>query len=437
MLKSQNIPPSSKSWPVLGKMVSFARDPLSLLINEHQQHGDLFNLDLGVFKITLIAEPDLGLDILKRSLSDFEKDPEHRSLVRDLMADGLTMSKPALWKFQRKQIQPSFAPRKMETSVSQFAALAAPHLRGFEGEQGFEPFPVFSDISIRFMMQQIFTVQATEPDIKETAQRLQQLTTDFAVILLLSKAPGPIGEFFLRRHEASLMRLRQFFEHLVAKLDIRQEFISAEARSRSDAGLIIAELVTLLIGGSDTSASTATWGLYCLAQHPEIQKDCRDEVHRVLGDRAPQAEDLRAMPQLYNVVRETLRLYPALPLLSRTPTREVQVGDYTFGPQHKVVVAPILIQRNPDLWPEPHAFKPERWRDLGPKPKGWIPFGAGPRNCIGSHLGFIETTILMALVLQRFEVLPDPRSVQCAERPKLGSIFRVRDGFRLRLKSTG
>ncbi|MEM8963767.1 MAG: cytochrome P450, partial [Acidobacteriota bacterium] len=306
--------------------------------------------------------------------------------------------------------------------------------RGLDGESSFEPYPLFTRINTRFTGEQIFAEEASEADLEQIMRGMETLLENVAAILFLSRIPGPLGRHFIRRHDMKLARFHTFLDGVITKLGARSDFISTEARSRPDRRLLVEEVGTLFMAGVEASATTATWALYELSRHPEIQQACRNEIRDAVGDRRLRAEDLRSLRTVIDVVREALRLYPPVPLLNRRPTRPVELGGYDFKPEDELAVATVLIQRHPEVWPEPHRFKPERWRALGPNPRGWIPFSAGPRNCIGEDLGLIESAILLSLILQRFEVLPDPTTAVLAERPKFKIVLQPREGFRLRLE---
>jgi cytochrome P450 len=167
------------------------------------------------------------------------------------------------------------------------------------------------------------------------------------------------------------------------------------------------ECMTAFIAGHETAAATLTWWSWCMAAHPNEQAAARAEVDAVLEGRTPTAQDLASLPHLARTLQETLRLYPAAPvLLSRRATQAVTLGGWQFPARTMFTVPVGLVQRDARWFPEPDAFRPERFADDAPDiPRGaWLPFGTGPRVCLGQHLALAEMTAIAAMFLQRFTV---------------------------------
>ncbi|XP_046450540.1 cytochrome P450 4C1-like [Daphnia pulex] len=170
---------------------------------------------------------------------------------------------------------------------------------------------------------------------------------------------------------------------------------------------VIGDEISLFISaGYDSSSVAITWFLYLIAKHPEHQKLVTDELDLIFGDsdRPVTAQDLTRLKYLECCIKETLRLYPSLPLMARYLTEEVQVGDYTLPKGLTVLINIYMTHRNPEVYPDPDAFKPERFLPencIGRHPYAFIPFSAGPRNCIGQKFAMLEIKISLANILRR------------------------------------
>jgi cytochrome P450 len=175
---------------------------------------------------------------------------------------------------------------------------------------------------------------------------------------------------------------------------------------------IVGQATTLLLAGHDTSAGTLSW-LWCLlAGHPEVEAKLLAELDSVLHGRAPTAEDLPKLHFAEMVVKETLRLYPqAYVLFARVPEEPVALGDYMLPAGALVYVSPYVIQRDPRWFPEPDRFDPERFSEEAAAklpPYAHIPFGAGPRICIGAAFATMEMVLTVATLIQRFHLTLAP-----------------------------
>ncbi|XP_066542044.1 sterol 26-hydroxylase, mitochondrial-like [Hoplias malabaricus] len=177
---------------------------------------------------------------------------------------------------------------------------------------------------------------------------------------------------------------------------------------------VYGSVTELLLAGVDTTSNTMLWALYLLSRDPKIQDTLYQEVtNTIKGDRIPTAEDIINMPYLKAVIKETLRMYPVVPFNARTLTSsDAVIGGHFFPKNTTFVIYHYAISQDERIFPEPWAFKPERWlRDgrVRPNPFGSIPFGFGVRGCAGRRIAELEMHLSLARVIKLFEVKPDPR----------------------------
>ncbi|XP_058281089.1 cytochrome P450 4F11 isoform X3 [Hylobates moloch] len=203
---------------------------------------------------------------------------------------------------------------------------------------------------------------------------------------------------------------------------------------------IRAEADTFMFEGHDTTASGLSWVLYHLAKHPEYQERCRQEVQELLKDREPieiEWDDLAQLPFLTMCIKESLRLHPPVPAISRCCTQDIVLPEGRVIPKGIVCLISIIgIHYNPTVWPDPEVYDPFRFDQENIKersPLAFIPFSAGPRNCIGQAFAMAEMKVVLALTLLRFRILPthtEPR-----RKPEL--ILRAEGGLWLRVEPLG
>uniref|UniRef100_A0A8C6EBL1 Phylloquinone omega-hydroxylase CYP4F2-like n=1 Tax=Moschus moschiferus TaxID=68415 RepID=A0A8C6EBL1_MOSMO len=205
---------------------------------------------------------------------------------------------------------------------------------------------------------------------------------------------------------------------------------------------IRAEADTFMFEGHDTTASGLSWILYNLAKHPEYQERCRQEVKELLKDREPKNiewDDLAQLPFLTMCIKESLRLHPPVTVISRRCTQDTVLPDGRVIPKGVICLISIFgTHHNPSVWPDPEVFDPFRFDSeniKGRSPVAFVPFSAGPRNCIGQTFAMTELKVVLALTLLRFRVLPDKEEPR--RKPEL--ILRAEGGLWLRVEplSTG
>lgn len=167
------------------------------------------------------------------------------------------------------------------------------------------------------------------------------------------------------------------------------------------------EAATIFMAGHETTATTLSWAWYLLANAAWVRQSVHDEIAAACGDRAPTLADLPQLRWCRAVIQETLRLYPPVPLLPRQAREADRIGHIDVEKSALVMIAPWLLHRSPDLWDKPNHFLPERFLS-GARidPFAYIPFAVGPRICPGMNFGLDEATLCLAILAQRFEVLP-------------------------------
>jgi cytochrome P450 len=180
---------------------------------------------------------------------------------------------------------------------------------------------------------------------------------------------------------------------------------------------------TLLIAGHETTANTLAWTLLLLDQHPRVLADLVDELDKTLGGAAPTIEQLRPdsarLPLLDRVIKESMRLLPTAAVGSRVSTGPFALGPYRFPRNTFINYSAFLTHRLPELFDEPQRFRPERWERIDPSPYEYLPFGAGPRMCIGASFAIMELKVVLAMLLQRYRVAVAPGA-------KIGVNMRMR-----------
>ena len=191
------------------------------------------------------------------------------------------------------------------------------------------------------------------------------------------------------------------------------------------------ELVTLLLAGHETTASTLGWTLSLIDRHPGVWERLHAEAVEVLGDRLPEYDDLRRLRYTVMVVEEAMRLFPPVWLLPRRALAPDTIGEYRVPANADVVISPYTLHRHPEFWPNPERFDPERFApgQAADRPRyAYLPFGAGPRFCVGNNLGMMEAVFVIALLCRHLRLTGVP-GYRLVPEPMLS--LRIRGGLPL------
>jgi cytochrome P450 len=218
------------------------------------------------------------------------------------------------------------------------------------------------------------------------------------------------------------VRARQAIRDVCDELIARRRAAPEAARGDDLLGLLIGardgeealddaevrdQILIFMLAGHDTTAIALTFALHLLGRHPEALRRLQAEVDGVLGDRTPTADDVERLPYAAMVLKEAMRLFPPAPGIGRRSAEGDVIDGLTIPPGSDVAVSPWVTHRHPAFWPEPERFDPERFtaaREADRHRYAYLPFGAGPRACIGQYFSMLEATIALAVIARAYDV---------------------------------
>ncbi len=441
--------PHARGWPLLGRLPAFAFDLLGLC-RQAAPLGPLVDISPGHLTLQ-VNDPALIGQVLVTQNRAFAKVPG--SPLRFLVGNGLfTNEDPDDHRRQRRLMQPAFHRERVAAFGAIMTDATHRHLAAWPDEGRLDLHVELMDLTLTIVARCLFGVDPAAED-SAAAPALTRALAGFA-----SRMP-PYGLAFLlgpwlHRHadrvaprlESANAVLEQFVQDLVARRrqqaapadDLLAMLLAARDVTGDGAGMtdrqVRDEILTLFVAGHETTANALAWSLLLLAQNPAAQERLAAEA-AALGDRPASAADLENLPYTKMVLSEALRLYPPVWLISRQAVADVRLGDTPLAAGTRVFICPFTLHRRPEYWDEPLAFRPERFGADGPgeRPRyAYIPFGAGPRLCLGEPFAWLEGTLLLATLARQFRFAPTipPEAVRLNAQATL----QPRDGLTLRLR---
>ncbi len=399
-----------------------ARDPLTAMADWQKQYGDLVHLRIWPEHQVIVTAPALARELLVGQHDALVRWERGIAVMSQLHGASVLMAEGERWKVKRHTMQPDFSPRVVQTYLPVFTDAAASAMAAWR--PGAAPWPIESALT-SLAMEVIVRVMFSSPHA-HNVHEVERVVRDVSAAgnaELYWPASWPDAMPWKRRKRRAITVLNDFIGRQIgarltcARASWPQDQLSQLLSLHFDdpaawpIQAVHDECMTSFLAGHETVAATLTWWAWCMAANPDVQAKARAEVQQRLQGMAPVPADLPALSYLGATLQETLRLYPAAPLLlTRRALRPITLGGWQFPARTMFTVPVQLMQRDARWFPEPDAFRPERFEPGAPPvPRGaMMPFGAGPRVCLGQHMAMTEMTVIAALFLQRFAVNAPP-----------------------------
>jgi cytochrome P450 len=436
-------PPGPTGSPVTGCYREFRKSAASFLLSVAREYGEVAYFRLGFQHIYLVNRSDLIEEVLVTSQANFTKS---RILKRAkiLLGEGLLTSEGEFHVRQRKMIQPAFyRERLIRYAADMVACTEIAQSRWSPGE--------IRDIADEMMRLTLAivgrTLFATEID-RDAAEVGRAMTT---IVSTYHNLYSPFSRLKQRLPLPSVRRAyeaRDYLEKTIFRLiderrssgEDRGDLLSMLVQASDDGNARMSnrqvrdEALTLFLAGHETTATALTWTFYLLCMHPEIESRLREEITSVLGGRAAAFDDLPRLTYTEMVLAESMRLYPPAWVIGRMTKQHYRLDHYELKPGSICLMSPYVMHRNPRYYSDPERFDPERFTPEArqERPKfTYFPFGGGPRVCIGERFAWMEGVLVLATILQKWQMRLVPGQIV---EPEPQITLRTRSGVKVILE---
>ncbi|MGF1489126.1 MAG: cytochrome P450 [Prochloraceae cyanobacterium] len=394
----------------------YAKDPIGFLMGCAKEYGDIVSFNLGEMQTCFITNPKLIEEVLCDRTS-FIKGEDYQ-ILDDIFGKGLVTSEGELWKNQRKLIQPLFLQERINNYAEIMVNYTDKMLKNWSDGEIIDIYDAMLQLALDIAMKTIFDRDLKDEDAATIAEAF-----DLAMEWYDSKRQqgfiydrDNLTEEDRRYKKAIELLDRAIYETIETKrknpenskdlLSLLLEVEDENGEKMSDKQ-VRDEAATMIIAGHETSASTLSWTWMLLSQNPQVRNKLKQEIKEVLGNNKPTAADYSKLNYTKMVIKESMRLYPAVAELSRQTTKEYNLGDYKIPAGCIVMMSQWVNHRDPNYFRDPEKFNPDRWaNDLEKQlPRGvYYPFGDGQRICIGKGFALMEAVLLLATISQKFEL---------------------------------
>jgi cytochrome P450 len=440
----QNVPAVSRFRSFLDSR-AMAHNPVRVLSKYIGLHGDTFRFHFGGVKEAIVTiNPVVIQHVLKTNSENYHKSEIQKKRMGHFLGKGLLTTEGEPWRTQRRLIQTGFERKQLEILSSIMQDSLADSLRDFDRQARLGPVDIYAlmmKITFAMVGKSLFGARLKEEDIDLISLAISTVQ-EFMVRQTIQPYLNPwfavSGE--LRRHEE--MRARAFgvlLDYIQRRrkeapghdlLQILMDARYSDGHGMSDE-LVLSESMQLLVAGHETSSNALSWLLYLLSSRPDCVERVRQEFDSVLGDKPLSFSDVPKFEFTTQVILEALRLYPPFWMVDRMALADDRAGDLDIPRGSTVVVFIYGAHHSPQYWENPESFDQERFSKAEEKlhtPFAHLPFGAGPRGCIGGNYAMLQMLMILSVLLRKYDFCLVPGQTIEA-RPMV--ILRPEHGIRM------
>ncbi|MCP3768113.1 cytochrome P450 [Streptomyces sp. MAR25Y5] len=397
------------------------RDNLGFIASLRAAYGPLVEITLQPGTRTVVVQDPALIRTMLIALGPSLDKGRFFEKMGQLLGDSVVTASGQAHVRKRRQLQPAFTHHEIAGYVEVMREEASGAADGWRPGQALDVREAMVKLSLDMLVKTVFSGSLDERTFRRLRRDLSVVMNGVGSRVMLpdwaERLPLPVNRRFDRARDAVRATIDTAVGELQASGRGTGDMLSLLLRARDEetgqpltSHQISSEILTLAVAGTETTASVLSWALYELARHPDAEDRVLDELDEVLGGRAVTFEDLPRLPFLNRVVTETLRLHHTGWLVTRRTVTETRLGRWTLPPGTELAYCQHALHRDPELFPDPSAFLPDRWPDGGPPP-GFLPFGAGKHKCIGDRFALTELLTALATILRRVRLTLSPGQV--------------------------
>ena len=392
----------------------------------------------------MVMDPGALKRVLRDNLENYPKSDITKNLLRPAIGDSMFIAEGAHWRWQRRAAAPVFSHRNIAALAPIMSASAEAVCARLEGRAEADMFEEMVQATFEVISNVTFSGagEMAGDDVHLAIDRFIDQSARVSLMDIIgipTWVPRPSRLFggnpvvdMKRVADAAIEKRRKLGAKDVPDLlDLLLEGMDPETKRQMNSAELRDNLLTFIVAGHETTALTLAWALYLCAFDPEVQEKLHEEAAALLDGRVAGPDDIGGLPFTEQVIKETLRLYPPASFISRTAQAPDELCGREIRKKDSVILPIYALQRNEILWEEPDRFKPDRFAKGAKYDRfAWLPFGDGPRVCIGAHFAMVEAQIILASLISRytFELVPEKDPV-----PEMVLTLRPKGGVNLKV----
>jgi len=410
-----------------------------------ESHGKILRLSFFFNTLHLVVEPDLVQEVLSKKKL-YQKGKVGYDNLRLLLGDGLLVSEGEHWEKHRRLMQPHFRAKSVTKYLNEINEVCRRRLGSWkDGQQ------VDLQKEMMQLAMDVIGITMFGFDFHEEGMRVgEEITECFEFIATLLRGQKPLP-FIPNRGYRKFKKSKKYIDDFIFRtiqrkkaagptedkklIDVLLHAVDDETGYQMSVEQLRDEICTIFLAGHETTALSMTWFWYLLSQHPDIEERLIREVDEVLEGRMPEVSDIPKLRYTRMCIEEAMRLYPPVSVFPRNAMEDTTLGGYKIAKGSMLLLSPYVTHRDPDHWPNPEVFDPERFSEEAVKERkksAYLPFGLGPRICMGIHFAMLEMIIMTSSIIQKYRLCLPPGT---QATPKFQSTLRPKETLMVTLET--
>ncbi len=417
-LANDTIPPLLEVQLLPTRIPEIQRDPLSFLLRNAAEYGDFIHYPLRLWDVIQVNHPAIIKHILQDNNRNYTKNTIQYNTLAQVTGRGLLTSDGDLWLSQRRLMQPAFHRNRLAAYEDIIVATTGDMLDRWTPGKTLDIDAAMMQVALEIVGKTLFGL-----DLRHEAGELTEGVLEMLEYVVYRASNPVAAPLYLptrrnQRYKAAMAKLEGVVYDTIAQRRAedsdRGDVLSILLAARDgDTGQPMSdrqirdEMTTLIVAGHETIASALTWAWYLLSLSPTVRAMLEQELANVLGERLPTVNDLHDLPTTRAIFDEVLRLYPPAWLITRRALEDDTIGGQTIPAGSIVIMSPYVMHRHGSYWSNPAGFDPDHFNPevVAKRPRfAYIPFGGGPRLCIGDNFALMEGPMILATVAQRYRL---------------------------------
>jgi cytochrome P450 len=422
--------------PFLGSLFQARRDPLRFAMDLTRNVGDIVKFRIGFYTGYLLNHPDYFHHVLSLNNRNYNKENYNYRKLKPVLGEGLITANGDRWLEHRRLIQPAFQRKQIadfgETTIQAAKDMLEQWGSSYSTGRSLDVAAEMMELTLKIITTSLFSnhIRSSTEIVRKAFTVLNEdvayrFKTAFVPPLWI---PTKRNRVFKKAREELDKLVYEIIDRRRKSSNSQNDLLDILLAAHGDSGgeqkgltdrELRDEVMTLMLAGHETTANLLTWSCYLLSRHPEAEQKLRNEITEVLDGRDPVFDDLPSLNYTKKVLQESLRLYPPVWIISRNAISDDVIDGYSIPAGATVTLCSYTLHRHQEFWENPEEFNPGRFtkgQNDNRHQYAYLPFGGGPRSCIGKHFAMMEALLILAMIYRRYHlklvpeqtVVPEP-----------------------------